>query len=69
MQCKCGREIPQERLDAIKTNVCVTCAATEGAGRVGFMVYSHKTAPELIMISTNDRQGLDIAQRAHRRSR
>jgi len=69
MRCVvCGTEIPQERLEALpNTQYCVECSQ-EKRHRV-FPMYSHKTAPELVIISANDTEAIRRAERANRRSR
>lgn len=51
MTCKgCGLAIPEARMRALANNVefCVDCAAADDEPKsVGFMVWDHKTAPEL----------------------
>ena len=69
-KCICGKEIPAERLEALPdTPYCVGCAAHSGSARRGFMVFGHKTAPELVMIPETNVEGIRQAERANRRSR
>jgi hypothetical protein len=64
----CSEEIPQARLEAIpETTTCVKCSREEK--RVGFMDWYHKTAPELVMVSTDNKENLRRAQRVNARSR
>lgn len=69
MNCsKCGKSIPQERLEILPhTQTCVKCS-TEKA-KVVFQVYDHKTAPSLVIIDGNDSDSIRLARRAHRRAR
>ena len=64
----CGNIIPQARLEIIPhAKTCVACS-TEPK-RVGFMDWYHKTAPELVMVSSDDRENLRRAVRVNCRSR
>jgi hypothetical protein len=55
-------------LEAIPdTNCCVKCSVAPKY--VGFMDWYHKTAPELVMVSDNDKENLRRAQRVSARSR
>lgn len=67
--CKCcGTVIPQVRLEIIPhATTCVSCS-TESK-RVGFMDWYHKTAPELVVVSRDDRENLRRAIRVNCRSR
>jgi hypothetical protein len=66
--CKCGNPIPLIRLEAIPdTTTCVSCSTV--AKRVGFMDWHHKTAPELVVVSADDRENLRRAKRVNCRSR
>ena len=51
MKCfDCQMEIPQARLDALPdTEYCVHCADNYTERVVGRMIYSHKTAGELVL--------------------
>lgn len=65
---KCGKLIPQARLDVLpETTTCVQCSGVK-AKKV-YSVYSHKTAPELITIEADDTESIRLAERAHKRSR
>lgn len=70
-KCKgCEGSIPEERMEALPdTEYCVNCAETQGSTRKGFMVYSHKTAPELIMVDSSNTEDIRQATRASKRSR
>ena len=64
----CSAEIPKERIEAIPgTTTCVKCSSVKSVH--GFMVFSHKTAPELVMISPDDTESIRQAQRSNKRSR
>ncbi|MCA9313823.1 hypothetical protein KDA08_05945, partial [Candidatus Saccharibacteria bacterium] len=66
MNCSnCGKSIPAERAEIFST--CVKC--TKQTRKIGFMEYSHKTAPALIMIDGDDKQSLELARRAFNRER
>lgn len=70
MQCchTCGSIIPQIRLEIMPhTTTCAGCS-TESK-RVGFMDWHHKTAPELVVVSADDRENLRRAIRVNSRSR
>lgn len=71
MKCtSCGKRIPKARLEALpETTLCVQCAERSGAAPVGFMVYGHKTAPELVIVDKRNEEALRQARRANRRSR
>jgi len=47
--------------------VCKDCSAENRA--VGFMNFSHKTAPDLVICPANARETLRILHRANRRAR
>jgi len=67
----CTTEIPEGRADfLIETNrraTCLSCSVESKA--VGFMNYSHKTAPDLVLCPANARETLRILDRANRRAR
>lgn len=64
----CGNPIPQIRIEAIPhATTCVACSREPR--RVGFMDWHHKTAPELVVVSGDDREGLRRAHRVNCRSR
>jgi len=68
-RCQCGKPIfPYSRVKDGYEN-CIECSKKTTSHRVGFMVFSHKTAPELITIDSNNKEGLRLAKRAHRRAR
>ena len=60
--CKCGKPIPEERLAILpNTRVCVACSQEKP--RKGFMVFSHKTAPELVTVDADDKESLRIVEK------
>lgn len=63
----CNKPIPTERLEALPHTIyCVEHSTTHTPK--GFLVYSHKTAPELIIIPPSP-EAMRQARRAHRRAR
>ena len=63
----CNQPIPLERLEAIpNTQFCVK--HVPNTKPLGFLVYSHKTAPELMIIPPTP-EAIRQARRAHRRAR
>lgn len=75
MHCvECGGRVGVERRKAIPdTKWCIKCAEIHGPQKkVGFMVFSHKTAPYLVTVDTSHPDGkeaLRLAKRANRRGR
>lgn len=72
MNCRyCNSSIPEGRLEFLiqynKTITCVSCTTEQRA--VGFLSYSHKTAPELVMIPANNKENIRRCQRVDRRAR
>lgn len=67
----CTTEIPEGRVEfLIETNrraTCLSCSVESKA--VGFMNYSHKTAPDLVLCPANATEKLRILNRANRRAR
>lgn len=64
--CVCGVDISEERVEM----GFYTCIAHSTAKpRVGFMVFNHKTAPEIAIIDASNSEGLRQAQRAFNRDR
>lgn len=64
----CKKQIPQARLEVLpNANTCVNCSDVKPM--VGFMDWYHKTAPELVMISSGDKENLRRAQRINARAR
>lgn len=69
-QCCCGREIERERLECLpNVNTCRACADHSRSGVKAYMVYSHKTAPQLVLVPVRNREAIRMADRAYRRSR
>ena len=67
IQCAiCKAEIPLERLECgFKT--CINCSNTKKVR--GAMIFSHKTAPEIIIVPENDSESIRRMERANKRSR
>lgn len=64
----CGDHISAARIEALpNTTTCIQCSRE--SKMVGFMDWGHKTAPELVMVSSSDRENLRRAQRVNSRSR
>lgn len=64
----CGNSIPAARIAALPdTTTCVNCSRE--TKKVGFMDWYHKTAPELVMVDSGDKENLRRAQRVNARSR
>ena len=64
----CGCEIPEARLEALpNTDRCVKCS--NATPFKGYMVFAHKTAPELVCVPINNPEAIRIADRADARSR
>jgi hypothetical protein len=68
-KCKnCQKNIPKARLEILPdTETCVGCS--EAKPMMGFMDWAHKTAPELVMINTADKENVRRAQRINKRAR
>lgn len=66
MNCKCGEPIPDIRLE-LGYSCCIGCSTEKKA--VCFMVFSHKTAPELIAVDGNNNEAVRQAHRANERAR
>jgi hypothetical protein len=47
--------------------ICKDCSVENRA--VGFLSYSHKTAPELVMIPANNKESIRRCDRVNRRAR
>jgi len=61
----CGLDMPKLRLETHK--VCIKCADEQPYS--GFMVYGHKTAGNIQLIKSKDKEALRRADRANRRAR
>jgi len=69
-ECRiCKASIPDERVEATGSDLCIACAETRVGRRVGFMDYGHKTAPSLVMLQADDTEAVRRASRAFRRAR
>jgi hypothetical protein len=56
-KCACGNHVEDERVELLDSHVCSVCAAkgiAQPAAIKGFMVYDHKTAPDICFMSAND---------------
>jgi hypothetical protein len=72
MNCRyCHSDIPEGRLEfLIEYNKIITCVSCSNEQRaVGFMNYSHKTAPDIVLCPANAKETLRILHRANRRAR
>lgn len=67
----CQDVIPDGRAEfLIETHRRATCLSCSVESRaVGFLSYSHKTAPELVMIPANNTEKIRRCQRVNRRAR
>lgn len=67
----CQSMIDNDRLEFLmesnRTLVCKDCSTEQRA--VGFMNFSHKTAPDLVVCPANAKETLRILHRANRRAR
>lgn len=67
----CNSIIPEGRLEFLQETgrrlVCIECSSESRA--VGFMSFSHKTAPDLVVCPANATEKLRILHRANRRAR
>jgi hypothetical protein len=65
---KCKQPIPQERLEILpNTKTCKDCSEVQKP--IGFMIYSHKTAPTIHLINPSNIEELRLAKRANKRAR
>ncbi len=69
MRCvTCDDEIPAGRLEVLpNTETCVQCSTVEK--HVGFQIYAHKTAGEVMIVPGNDREGIRQARAVYQRKR
>lgn len=72
MNCvSCFGNIDKERHEFLiefrRPMVCKNCSTEKRA--VGFMDFSHKTAPQLVLCPANAKETIRILHRANRRSR
>ena len=67
MKCPvCDIDIPEERVD-LGFQTCIKHSTAKPV--VGFMVFNHKTAPEIAIVSSSNKEGLRQAVRAFNRER
>jgi hypothetical protein len=65
---ECGNDIGELRLECMPdTDTCVKCS--KATGYVGFMDWSHKTAPELVLINSADKENIRRATAINERRR
>ena len=72
MNCiSCYRDIDSDRyeflLEFSRPMICKSCSTEQRA--VGFMDFSHKTAPQLVLCPYNAKETRRILERANRRAR
>ena len=56
-KCACGNHVEDERIELLDSRVCSRCAANgiaQPAAIKGFMVYDHKTAPDICIMNASD---------------
>ena len=56
-KCACCNRVEDERIELLDSRVCSTCAAkgiAQPAALKGFMVYDHKTAPDICFMNDRD---------------
>jgi len=67
----CKSMIPEGRVEFLteynRPIVCIDCSTEQRA--VGFLSYSHKTAPELVMVPANNKESIRRCDRVNRRAR
>lgn len=68
MKCKCGETIPELRLEIFPDTKCCAKCSTVPMNRA-FMVYSHKTAGEVVTVDASNPENIRLAERAYRRAR
>jgi len=67
MNCAvCKTQIPPERVEC-GFNTCINCSNTKKV--IGYLCYSHKTAPSLIIVDQNDTESVRRCNRANKRAR
>lgn len=69
MKCElCGDPIHPDRLEILPTTTsCINCSDKVTDPIVGFMIYAHKTAGEVIM--TSGKENVRILEREYNRAR
>ena len=66
----CGEIIDPERVECMPdTDLCISCADSTGPVLKAYMVFSHKTAPELMIVDGRNAEHVRLADRANARSR
>lgn len=67
----CKVDVHPERVEFLnetgRTITCLNCSMESKA--IGFLSYSHKTAPELVIIPANNKEKMRRCERVNRRSR
>lgn len=67
----CNDAIDPDRYEFLvesnRTIVCMGCSSEDRA--VGFMCFSHKTAPELVLCPSGRKEAIRLMDRANRRAR
>jgi hypothetical protein len=67
MKCPiCNVDIPEERIE-LGFETCIKHSTAKPM--VGFMVFNHKTAPEIAIVNSSNKEGLRQAVRAFKRER
>jgi hypothetical protein len=65
---ECGEVIPAERLEVLPdTTTCVKHSHVKK--HLVMPVYSHKTAPEMVIVDTENGEAVRLAKRANKRGR
>ena len=69
MNCtSCSAQIDALRLEILpNTETCTACSTEQK--RVGFLVFAHKTAPDIVMVDGGDKEAVRIARRGYERAR
>lgn len=66
----CAKPIDPDRLEALPdTTQCIRCARKYPATTIGYMVFGHKTGPELVVLKNPDEETKRLADNAHNRAR
>lgn len=65
-KCHCGEVTPPERLE-LGLGTCIKHASN--SKKVGFMVYGHKTAGEVVILDGKNSEHVRQAERTYRRER
>lgn len=64
----CGCEVHPMRLEILPDTECCAKCSTTPRNKV-FMMYTHKTAGEIVTVNGADTEALRIAEREYRRAR